>query len=199
MQETSTGATEKGGYNPCCQFVSGGSGPPLQDTWCVPKPGTPDSALQNIINFTCGILKECSEIQEHGSRYFPNTLINHASFAMNLYYKTDGRYNCDFNGVGLIVVLVIVSMSESAQKENGNCNLVMHQNNNGTWSRAAPQSALFETNDSEERYLRWSSASRDFEISPEILFLDKTKSPKLTNSPKELGIGPCKLLFAKES
>ncbi|CAB4306787.1 unnamed protein product [Prunus armeniaca] len=62
------------------------------------------SALQNIINFICGILKECSEIQEHGSCYFPNTLINHASFAMNLYYKTDGRYNCDFNGVGLIVV-----------------------------------------------------------------------------------------------
>ncbi|CAB4315372.1 unnamed protein product [Prunus armeniaca] len=95
-------------YNPCCQFVSGGSGPPLpqekEDTWCVPKPGTPDSALQNIINFTCGILKECSEIQEHGSCYFPNTFINHASFAMNLYYKTDGRYNCDFNGVGLIVV-----------------------------------------------------------------------------------------------
>ncbi|XP_016648164.1 PREDICTED: glucan endo-1,3-beta-D-glucosidase-like [Prunus mume] len=104
---TST-ATGKGGYNPCCQFVSGGSGPPLpqekEDTWCVPKPGTPYSALQNIINFTCGILKECSEIQEHGSCYFPNTLINHASFAMNLSYKTDGRYNCDFNGVGLIVV-----------------------------------------------------------------------------------------------
>ncbi|XP_008225572.1 PREDICTED: glucan endo-1,3-beta-D-glucosidase-like [Prunus mume] len=89
-------------------FFSGGSGPPLpqekEDTWCVPKPGTPDSALQNIINFTCGILKECSEIQEHGSCYFPNTLINHASFDMNLSYKTDGRYNCDFNGVGLIVV-----------------------------------------------------------------------------------------------
>ncbi|BBH01020.1 Carbohydrate-binding X8 domain superfamily protein [Prunus dulcis] len=105
----------------------------MADTWCVPKPGTPDSALQNIINFTCGILKECSEIQEHGSCYFPNTLINHALFAMNLYYKTDGRYNCDFSGVGLslslIQDLVIVSMSESAQKENGNCNLMMHQNN----------------------------------------------------------------------
>ncbi|ONI11047.1 hypothetical protein PRUPE_4G084600, partial [Prunus persica] len=74
------------------------------DTWCVPKPGTPDSALQSIINFTRGILKECSEIQEHGSCYFPNTLINHASFAMNLSYKTDGCYNCDFNCVGLIVV-----------------------------------------------------------------------------------------------
>ncbi|BBH01075.1 glycosyl hydrolase family 17 protein [Prunus dulcis] len=64
-----------------------GSGPPLpqekEDTWCVPKPGTPDSALQNIINFTCGILKECSEIQEHGSCYFPNTLINHAARPMD--------------------------------------------------------------------------------------------------------------------
>ncbi|KAL6285691.1 hypothetical protein ACE6H2_010081 [Prunus campanulata] len=89
------------------EFV-GGSGPPQpqkkEDTWCVPKPGTLDSALQNIITFTYGILEECSEIQEHGSCYFPNTLINHASFAMNLYYKTDGRYNCDFNGVGFIVV-----------------------------------------------------------------------------------------------
>ncbi|ONI11854.1 hypothetical protein PRUPE_4G130100 [Prunus persica] len=89
-------------------FFSGGSGPPLpqekEDTWCVPKPGTPDSALQNIINFTCGILKECSAIQEHGSCYFPNTLINHAPFAMNLSYKTDGCYNCDFNCVGLMVV-----------------------------------------------------------------------------------------------
>ncbi|PQQ00541.1 glucan endo-1 3-beta-D-glucosidase-like [Prunus yedoensis var. nudiflora] len=38
-------------YNPCCQFVSGGSGPPLpqekEDTWRVPKPGTPDSALEH--------------------------------------------------------------------------------------------------------------------------------------------------------
>ncbi|CAL8147729.1 unnamed protein product [Prunus armeniaca] len=180
MQETSTGATEKGGscydpdrlvhhasfamnayyqkmgrnqwncYNPCCQFVSGGSGPPLQDTWCdtwcVPKPGTPDSALQNIINFTCGILKECSEIQEHGSRYFPNTLINHASFAMNLYYKTDGRYNCDFNGVGLIVVTNPKATRSIADMIPG------IRYFSGTWSRAAPQSALFETNDSEERF-----------------------------------------------
>ncbi|CAL8148074.1 unnamed protein product [Prunus armeniaca] len=78
-------------------FFLGGSGPPLpqekEDTWCVSKPGTPNSALQNIINFACGILKEWSEIQEHGSCYFPNTLINHATFAMNLNYKTDGRYD----------------------------------------------------------------------------------------------------------
>ncbi|KAI5331940.1 hypothetical protein L3X38_022067 [Prunus dulcis] len=93
-------------YNPCCQFEE-------LDLHCHRKrrilgvclsQEPHDSALQNIINFTCGILKECSEIQEHGSCYFPNTLINHASFAMNLYSKTDGRYNCDFNGVGLIVV-----------------------------------------------------------------------------------------------
>ncbi|KAB2601423.1 transcription factor bHLH144-like [Pyrus ussuriensis x Pyrus communis] len=84
-----------------------GSGPPLpqkKDTWCVAKPGIPDSELQEIIDFACGVLKDCSKIQEHGSCFLPNTLISHASFAMNLYYKADAQYNCDFNGAGQVVV-----------------------------------------------------------------------------------------------
>lgn len=94
-------------YYASCTFVSGGSGPPLpqkKDTWCVAKPGIPDPALQEIIDFACGVLKDCSKIQEHGSCFLPNTLISHASFAMNLYYKADGQYNCDFNGAGQVVV-----------------------------------------------------------------------------------------------
>ncbi|KAJ0259263.1 X8 domain-containing protein [Hirschfeldia incana] len=43
---------------------------------------------------------------EGGSCYDPNTPLNHASVAMNLYYQAQGRHywNCNFEGSGLITV-----------------------------------------------------------------------------------------------
>uniref|UniRef100_A0A0D3C640 X8 domain-containing protein n=1 Tax=Brassica oleracea var. oleracea TaxID=109376 RepID=A0A0D3C640_BRAOL len=41
-----------------------------------------------------------------GSCYDPNTPVNHASVAMNLYYQAQGRHqrDCYFEGSGLITV-----------------------------------------------------------------------------------------------
>ncbi|KAL6201246.1 hypothetical protein ACLB2K_024961 [Fragaria x ananassa] len=73
-------------------------------TWCVAKPSATDSELSANIQFACNQLKDCKVIQEGGSCYNPNSLINHASVVMNLYYKAVGQnsWNCDFRGSGLI-------------------------------------------------------------------------------------------------
>ncbi|CAH8358938.1 unnamed protein product [Eruca vesicaria subsp. sativa] len=43
---------------------------------------------------------------EGGSCYDPNTPLNHASNAMNLYYQAQGRHqqDCYFEGSGLITI-----------------------------------------------------------------------------------------------
>eukprot|EP00257_Ricinus_communis_P016715 XP_015574972.1 glucan endo-1,3-beta-glucosidase 13 isoform X1 [Ricinus communis] len=76
----------------------------VQETWCVAKPATENSMLQENINFACNHV-DCTPIQDGGPCYNPTTLVNHASFAMNLYYQTTQRTNtsCDFKGSGLIV------------------------------------------------------------------------------------------------
>ena len=68
------------------------------------KPATEDSKLQENINFACNHV-DCTPIQDGGSCYKPTTLVNHATFAMNLYYQTANRTitSCDFEDSGLIV------------------------------------------------------------------------------------------------
>lgn len=76
----------------------------MQKTWCVAKPGTDEATLQANINYVCGRV-DCKDIQEGGPCFTPNTLLNHASYAMNLFYNTLGKaQDCDFNNSGLIVV-----------------------------------------------------------------------------------------------
>ncbi|XP_038722272.1 glucan endo-1,3-beta-glucosidase-like [Tripterygium wilfordii] len=61
--------------------------------------------LQEIINFACNHV-DCSPIHDvSGPCFNPTTRINHASFAMNLYYQGTGRResSCDFSQTGLIV------------------------------------------------------------------------------------------------
>lgn len=73
-------------------------------TWCAAKPSATDSELSANIQFACNQLRDCKVIQEGGSCYNPNSLINHASVVMNLYYKAVGQntWNCDFRGSALI-------------------------------------------------------------------------------------------------
>ncbi|KAJ8761955.1 hypothetical protein K2173_006557 [Erythroxylum novogranatense] len=59
------------------------------------------------INFACDHLLSCEKIQPHGSCYYPNTAINHASAAMNLYYHQYMRkhsWNCDFGNSALSTI-----------------------------------------------------------------------------------------------
>lgn len=67
--------------------------------WCVPKPGVSATALQANINYVCSTgLVDCKQIQAGGSCFLPNTLQNHAAYAMNAYYHAAGRhdFDCDF-------------------------------------------------------------------------------------------------------
>lgn len=53
-----------------------------------------DSLLQEIIDRLCGQL-DCKEIQPGGSCFDPNTLLDHASYVIDLNYHTNGE--CDIN------------------------------------------------------------------------------------------------------
>ncbi|KZV29722.1 hypothetical protein F511_05816, partial [Dorcoceras hygrometricum] len=74
--------------------------------WCVAKPSSSEVALQDNINFACNNLGDCSMIQPGGACYLPDTLINHASVVMNLYYQSRAReyWTCSFTGSGLRVI-----------------------------------------------------------------------------------------------
>ncbi|XP_073005853.1 major pollen allergen Ole e 10-like [Typha latifolia] len=76
-----------------------------QKTWCVAKPSTGDTALLDNIHFACS-MEDCSCIAKGGICFLPNTLISHASIAMNLYYQSQGKnsWNCHFNGTGVQVL-----------------------------------------------------------------------------------------------
>ncbi|KAK9014888.1 hypothetical protein V6N11_006026 [Hibiscus sabdariffa] len=99
-----------------CTFHSSGgleSDEP-SETWCVAKPGTSDELLQLNINFACNLVGCSAATRSGGVCYSPSTLINHASYAMNLYYQITGRKksNCNFRETGLIV---------SSDPSYGNC------------------------------------------------------------------------------
>ena len=74
-------------------------------TWCIAKTGAPETALQDALNYACGIGgADCSTIQEGGSCYNPNSLENHASVAFNSYFqKNPSPTSCDFGGTAVLV------------------------------------------------------------------------------------------------
>lgn len=73
-------------------------------TWCVPKAGVSDAQLQANLDYACGQGIDCVAIQQGGACFEPNTLLNHAAYAMNLLYQTAGRnpLTCDFSQTAML-------------------------------------------------------------------------------------------------
>ncbi|XP_010442934.1 PREDICTED: glucan endo-1,3-beta-glucosidase-like [Camelina sativa] len=74
------------------------------EPWCVALPATTPEQLEANIKFACDII-DCSPIQYGGFCYYPNTLLDHASFVMDNYYQSHGRtfHACDFNHSGYLI------------------------------------------------------------------------------------------------
>lgn len=75
----------------------------MQKTWCVAKPSSDAATLQENLNYACDHV-DCSMLRNGCPCHAPDSLINHASIAMNLYYQCKGRnkWNCHFSGSALI-------------------------------------------------------------------------------------------------
>ncbi|XP_074566389.1 major pollen allergen Ole e 10-like [Curcuma longa] len=72
--------------------------------WCIAKPSSDDATLATNLNYACSQV-DCSIVQRGYGCFRPDTLMSHASIAMNLYYQARGRnfWNCYFKGSGLVV------------------------------------------------------------------------------------------------
>ncbi|KAJ4884247.1 Carbohydrate-binding X8 domain-containing protein [Raphanus sativus] len=71
--------------------------------YCVCKDGN-EQVLQKAIDYACGAGADCSQIQQNGACYQPNTVKNHCDIAVNSYYqkKASSGATCDFNGAAII-------------------------------------------------------------------------------------------------
>ncbi|KAK1256745.1 Glucan endo-1,3-beta-glucosidase [Acorus gramineus] len=75
--------------------------------WCVARGDASAGDLQSNIDYACAHGADCKSIQSGGACYQPDTLLSHASYAMNSYYQISGRndFDCDFAKTGLITTV----------------------------------------------------------------------------------------------
>ncbi|XP_042449149.1 glucan endo-1,3-beta-D-glucosidase-like [Zingiber officinale] len=74
-------------------------------TWCVAKPSSDAATLMANLNYACSQLQvDCRVLRIGCACARPDSLISHASVAMNLYYQAAGRHywNCFFNNSALV-------------------------------------------------------------------------------------------------
>ncbi|CAH8348270.1 unnamed protein product [Eruca vesicaria subsp. sativa] len=71
--------------------------------YCVCKDGN-EQVLQKAIDYACGAGADCTQIQQNGACYQPNTVKNHCDVAINSYYqkKASSGATCDFNGAAVL-------------------------------------------------------------------------------------------------
>ncbi|KAL7598185.1 hypothetical protein Lser_V15G23718 [Lactuca serriola] len=63
-------------------------------TWCVAQSQATEPKLQQVLDYLCGQV-DCKEIQHGGSCFNPNTVRNHASYAIDLNFQINGV--CDIS------------------------------------------------------------------------------------------------------
>ncbi|KAL7618703.1 hypothetical protein Lser_V15G01672 [Lactuca serriola] len=72
----------------CSSYVHG-------KTWCVAQTQAPEPKLQEVLDYLCGRIN-CADIQPGGSCFDPDTVRNHASYAIDMNFRTndecDGSY-----------------------------------------------------------------------------------------------------------
>ncbi|KAI3472321.1 hypothetical protein Pfo_030819, partial [Paulownia fortunei] len=66
--------------------------------WCVVQVNAPIDKLQGFIDYACGVV-DCTAIQVGGTCFNPNTIVSHASYALNLVYKNRGACNFDIGTI----------------------------------------------------------------------------------------------------
>ncbi|XP_031493410.1 PLASMODESMATA CALLOSE-BINDING PROTEIN 3-like [Nymphaea colorata] len=81
----------------CSVMVEGG-------TWCVGKSNVDQKALQKSLDYACGAGADCRPIVSSGACYNPDTVLAHASYAMNSYFQKLGQAQgaCDFSGTATL-------------------------------------------------------------------------------------------------
>ncbi|KAK6923137.1 X8 domain [Dillenia turbinata] len=74
--------------------------------WCVAKPSVPVDTLQLAMDYACGVGgADCEDIRPHGSCFYPDTVVAHASYAFNSYWQKTKRNGgtCSFDGTAMII------------------------------------------------------------------------------------------------
>ncbi|EFJ25492.1 hypothetical protein SELMODRAFT_442025 [Selaginella moellendorffii] len=74
-------------------------------SWCIAKEGMSTSSLQAALDYACGQGRaDCSQLQPGQQCYFPDTVLDHASYAFNKYYQKAmmAPGSCDFAGVATV-------------------------------------------------------------------------------------------------
>ncbi|KAJ9177362.1 hypothetical protein P3X46_012589 [Hevea brasiliensis] len=78
----------------------------VQELWCVAKPSVPAETLQEAMDYACGDGgADCTGIMPHGSCFYPDTVVAHASYAFNSYFQKTKRNGgtCDFGGTAMLI------------------------------------------------------------------------------------------------
>lgn len=78
----------------------------VQTLWCVAKPNVPADTLQQAMDYACGEGgADCEGIKPHGSCFYPDTVVAHASYAFNSYWQKTKRNGgtCGFGGTAMLI------------------------------------------------------------------------------------------------
>ncbi|XP_010521467.1 PREDICTED: PLASMODESMATA CALLOSE-BINDING PROTEIN 4-like [Tarenaya hassleriana] len=72
--------------------------------YCVCKDGVGEAVLQKAIDYACGAGADCTQIQQNGQCFQPNTVKSHCDVAVNSYYqrKASSGATCDFSGAAVL-------------------------------------------------------------------------------------------------
>jgi hypothetical protein len=71
--------------------------------WCVASQSAAETTVKVALDYACGYGADCSQIQQGGVCFDPDTLRDHASYAFNDYYqKNPAPTSCVFGGVATL-------------------------------------------------------------------------------------------------